>query len=61
MNWYAHAPTAWKVATLKSLVKRAVMVSSTSRAMEKEIEHLKKVFTGFNDYPEKLVNNIIEN
>ena len=29
--------------------------------MEKEIEHLKKVFTGFNDYPEKLVNNIIEN
>ena len=61
MNWYAHAPTAWKVATLKSLVKRAVMVSSTSRAMEKEIEHLKKVFMGFNDYPEKLVNNIIEN
>ena len=60
MNWYAHAPTAWKIATLKSLVKRAVMVSSTSNAMNKEIEHLKKVFTGFNDYPEKVVDNIIE-
>ena len=60
MNWYAHAPTAWKIATLKSLVKRAGMVSSTSNAMKKEIEHLKKVFTGFNDYPEKVVDNIIE-
>ena len=36
------------------------MVSSTSNAMNKEIEHLKKVFTGFNDYPEKVVDNIIE-
>ena len=61
MNWYAHAPTAWKIATLKSLVKRAVMVSSTQSAMKKEIEHLKKVFTGFNDYPEKVVDSVIEN
>ena len=61
MNWYAHAPAAWKIATLTSLVKRAVMVSSTTDAMKKEIDHLKKVFTEFNDYPEKVVNNVIEN
>ena len=61
MNWYAHAPAAWKIATLTSLVKRAVMVSSTTDAMKKEIDHLKKVFTEFNDYPEKVVKNVIEN
>ena len=61
MNWYAHAPTTWKIATLKSLVKRAVMISSTQIAMENEITHLKKVFTEYNDYPVKLVENIIEN
>ena len=32
MNWKSHAPGTWKVATLKSLVKRALLVSSTKSA-----------------------------
>ena len=60
MNWNAHAPVAWKIATLKSLVKRAFMISSTQRALEEEIEHLKEVFVKYNNYPIKLIENIIE-
>ena len=37
------------------------MVSSTQSAMEKEITHVKKVFIEYNDYPKKLVENIVEN
>ena len=48
------------IATLKSLVKRAVMVSSTAGALEKELEHLKKVFIELNDYPEKVVESTIK-
>ena len=61
MNWHSHAPTTWKVATLKSLIKRAFMISSTTFALQKELTHLKEVFTGYNQYPPKLVEEIIKN
>ena len=60
MNWNAHAPTVWKIATLRSLVKRARLISSTENALQKEIAHLKKVFSEYNNYPVKLIENIIE-
>ena len=31
MNWEAYAPNTWKLATLRSLVKRALFISSTER------------------------------
>ena len=61
MNWKSHAPTTWKIATLKSLVKRAILVSSTDPALEAELRHLKKVFCELNDYPSPLVEEIIRN
>ena len=42
MNWNSYAPKTWKVATLKSLVKRAFMVSLTEVTLDKELVHLKK-------------------
>ena len=59
MNWKSHAPQAWKIATLKSLIKRAVLISSTDSALESELEHLKKAFCELNDYPSMLVDKII--
>ena len=59
MNWKAHAPTTWKIATLKSLVKRAITISSTKKAAEQELKHVKNVFCNLNDYPEGLVERII--
>ena len=50
-----------KVATLKSLIKRAFMISSTKVTLDKELTHLKEVFTGYNQYPLKLVEEIIKN
>ena len=61
MNWKAHAPTTWKIATLKSLIKRAITISSTRKATELELKHIKDVFCNLNDYPEGLVDRIIEN
>ena len=60
MNWEAHAPNTWKLATLRSLVKRALFISSTERTLKIEIEHLKKVFTTYNNYPKKVVDDVIE-
>ena len=59
MNWHSHAPQTWKIATLKSLVKRAFLISSTESSLEKELSHLKKVFATFNQYPKKLIEEII--
>lgn len=59
MNWKSHAPQAWKIATLKSLIKRAVLISSTDSALKSELEHLKRVFCELNDYPSALVDKII--
>ena len=61
MNWNAHAPANWKIATLKCLVKRAFMISSKEEYLQKELEHLKRVFCEYNDYPERLVDNIVNN
>ena len=61
MNWNSYAPKSWKVATLKSLVKRAFMVSSTEVALDGELVHLKKIFAAVNQYPEKLIERIISN
>ena len=57
--WGAHAPTIWKIATLKSLIKRAFLISSTKAALEEELVHIQSVFCDYNDYPQKLVETII--
>ena len=61
MNWNSHAPVIWKIATLKSLIKRAFLISSTKGALEKELAHIQQVFCDLNDYPPKLVDTIIRN
>ena len=59
INWYAHSPNAWKIATLKNLIKRAFCISSTKLLLETELKYLKYVFCTYNQYPEKLVDDII--
>ena len=61
MNWYSHAPTIWKIATLKSLIRRAFLVSSKSDTLNVELIHLKNTFCDRNDYPRNMVEKIIEN
>ena len=61
MNWKSHAPTPWKIATLKSLIKRAFLISSTQASLEDELIYLKRVFCTNNDYPPRLIDVIIKN
>ena len=60
MNWHSHAPSTWKISTLRCLVKRAFMISSKEEFLKEELDHLKKVFTEYNQYPEKVVQDIIQ-
>ena len=59
MNWNSYAPKAWKIATLKSLIKRAFMISSTADSLNKELQHLKDVFSCINQYPKSVIENAI--
>ena len=59
INWNSHAPMEWKIRTIKNLVKRAKAACSTTVLLHQEIEHLKAVFTGINEYPIKTINTII--
>ena len=56
INWNSHAPMEWKIGTL---VKRTKTVCSTTVLLHQEIEHLRAIFTGINEYPIKTVNTII--
>ena len=60
INWYSHAPSQWKIGTLRNLIARAKNISSTEDLLNNEIEHLKTVFCEINDFPRKVVNDIIQ-
>ena len=59
MNWYSHTPKTWKIATLKCLIKRALLISSTESALKIELSHIRNVFATINQYPQKLIDEII--
>ena len=59
INWFAHSPKSWKINTLKNLIKRAKSICSSKDAFIKELEYIKKVFCERNQYPQKMVENII--
>ena len=60
MNWNSYSPRSWKIGTLRNLVKRAIMISSTENKLQIEINHLQKVFCEINDYPPKITKSIID-
>lgn len=60
INWYSHAPEIWKIGTLRNLLKRAITICSNPDVLEKEVNHLKKVFCETNQYPYKVVGDIID-
>ena len=59
IHWNAFAPKAWKVGTLKGLIRRAFTLCSNENARNKEIAFLKKVFRGINGYPSRVVTSTV--
>ena len=59
INWYSHSPTNWKVGTFTNLVRRAVNICSDEEILKTELLHLEKVFLGINQYPHKVVKDVI--
>ena len=59
IHWKAFAPKAWKIGTLRGLIRRAFILCSTDEARDREIKHLKNVFRGLNGYPSRVVNTTI--
>ena len=39
MNWNTHAPTDWKIGTLKTIIKRTKTICSNENLLKTEIEH----------------------
>ena len=60
INWHSHSLSNWKIGTLRNLVKRAKSISSSELLLRNEISYLRNIFTEYNDFPLKVVNNIID-
>ena len=60
IHWGAYATKSWKIGTLKGLFKRAFCICSTEEARNKEIRHLKYIFTKINGYPSKVVHQVLQ-
>ena len=58
INWNAHTPIEWRTGTLRNLVKRVKIVCSTTILLHQDIEHLKAVLPGKNEYPIKIQSNL---
>ena len=56
----AHAPSTWKTATVRSLVKRAFTICSDETLLLTELQHLKSVFTKYNNYSPNVIDHIIQ-
>ena len=59
INWYSHSPNNWKVGTFTNLVRRAVDICSNDTLLETELKYLEKVFLDINQYPYKVVKEVI--
>ena len=44
MNWNSYSPRAWKIGTLRNLVRRAIMISSPNN-LQTELDRQRKVFS----------------
>ena len=55
---FAHSPRSWKIGTLRNLIKRALIVSSTENILKNELQHLEKVFHENNQYPIPVIKSI---
>ena len=59
INWNSYAPKNWKTETLRNMARRAALICSNEELLNEEFRYLSKVFTEINDYPPRLVENII--
>ena len=60
INWRSHAPSNWKIGTLRNLIKRAKSISYFQLLLRNEIGYLRHIFTEYNNFPLKVINNIID-
>lgn len=59
--WNSHTSFQWKSGKLKYFVKRSIVRCSNQYLSEKELGHLRTVFTKINDFPAMTVDRIIKN
>ena len=60
VNWRSHAPSNWKIGTLRNFIKRAKSISSSGLLLRIRIGYLRYIFTEYNYFPLKVVNNITD-
>ena len=59
LHFTSNHPLQVKKGIISTLTRRAKNICSTTPALESELEHLRRVFITYNQYPPQLVNNII--
>ncbi|XP_048240210.1 uncharacterized protein LOC125373253 [Haliotis rufescens] len=58
-RWFVQHHTEVELDLKSTLARRAKNISSTPQLLEAELNHLRTVFTSYNNYPVKLVNQTI--
>ena len=58
-HWHIGTLAHWHIGTLKGSFRRAFMICSEGESFEKEIKHLKFVFTKINKYPTDVVEKTL--
>ena len=57
MNWHFHAPSDWRIGTLRNLIKSENLISFLEFVLRNKINNMRNIFTEYNDYPIKIVSD----
>ena len=60
ISWNGHAPTEWKIGTLRNLIKQAELICSEESLVKEEMKYLRKVIHEVHDYPKSIINTIAQ-
>ena len=60
IKWQSHAPSSWKIGTLRNLIKGVKLLSSSKFLLRNEMNYLSNIFREYNSFPLKVINNIMD-
>ena len=59
LNWNSFSPKSGKRGTLRTVIKRAYVICSTTDLPEKELDHISFVFRKYNNLPKWVIDQVL--
>ena len=59
LNWNSFSAKSWKPGTLRTVIKRAYVICSTTDLLQKELDHISFVFQKYSNFPKWVMDQVL--